>query len=76
MIASVVASPSPATVTTTLLGTHTTDWPGDLVLYDQRGVGLSEPALDCPELRALRRELLPLPLPSEEARRRNGLYAT
>ena len=47
-----------------------TDWPGDLVLYDQRGVGLSEPSLDCPELRALRRELLPLPLPSEEAYRR------
>lgn len=46
------------------------DWPGDLVLYDQRGVGLSEPALDCPELRTLRRELLPLPLPTEEAYRR------
>jgi pimeloyl-ACP methyl ester carboxylesterase len=39
-----------------------TGWSGDLVLYDQRGVGLSEPALDCPELRVLRRELLPLPL--------------
>jgi len=47
-----------------------TDWPGDLVLYDQRGVGLSQPALDCPELRTLRRELLPLPLPTEEAYRR------
>jgi pimeloyl-ACP methyl ester carboxylesterase len=44
-------------------------WPGDLVLYDQRGVGLSEPALDCPELRALRRSLLPLPLPTEETYR-------
>ena len=44
-----------------------TGWGGDLVLYDQRGVGLSKPALDCPELRTLRRELLPLPLPSEEA---------
>jgi pimeloyl-ACP methyl ester carboxylesterase len=47
-----------------------TGWAGDLVLYDQRGVGLSEPALDCPELREVRRELLPLPLPSEEAYRR------
>lgn len=43
-----------------------TAWGGDLVLYDQRGVGLSQPALDCPALRALRRELLPLPLPTEE----------
>jgi pimeloyl-ACP methyl ester carboxylesterase len=47
-----------------------TAWPGSLVLYDQRGVGLSEPALQCPELQVLRRELLPLPLPSEEAYRR------
>ena len=47
-----------------------TRWGGDLVLYDQRGVGLSEPALACPELQALRRELLPLPLPTEEAYRR------
>jgi pimeloyl-ACP methyl ester carboxylesterase len=46
------------------------DWASDLIVYDQRGVGLSEPALDCPELRDLRRELLPLPLPSEEAYRR------
>lgn len=46
------------------------DWPGDLVVYDQRGVGLSQPALDCPELQRLRRELLPLPLPTEEAYRR------
>jgi pimeloyl-ACP methyl ester carboxylesterase len=45
-------------------------WGSDLVLYDQRGVGLSEPAIDCPELRSLRRELLPLPLPTEEAYRR------
>ncbi|MCP5300146.1 MAG: alpha/beta hydrolase [Chromatiaceae bacterium] len=45
-------------------------WPGDLVLYDQRGVGLSQPKLECPELQALRRELLPLPLPTEEAYRR------
>ena len=46
------------------------DWPGDLILYDQRGVGLSQPALDCPELQAERRALLPLPLPTEEAYRR------
>ena len=46
-----------------------TQWNGDLVLYDQRGVGLSQPALDCPELRTLQRELLPLPLPPEEAYR-------
>ncbi len=45
-------------------------WGGDLVLYDQRGVGMSEPALDCPELREERRALLPLPLPTEEAYRR------
>lgn len=44
-------------------------WTSDLVVYDQRGVGLSEPALDCPELRDLRRALLPLPLPTEEAYR-------
>lgn len=48
----------------------TVDWPGDLVLYDQRGVGLSQPAINCPELQVLRRELLPLPLPTEEAYRR------
>ncbi|MDJ0739381.1 MAG: alpha/beta hydrolase [Gammaproteobacteria bacterium] len=46
------------------------DWPGDLVLYDQRGVGLSDPAVGCPELQALRRALLPLPLPTEEAYQR------
>ncbi|MCG6964887.1 MAG: alpha/beta hydrolase [Chromatiaceae bacterium] len=46
------------------------DWPGDLVVYDQRGVGGSQPAIDCPELREQRRELLPLPLPTEESYRR------
>ena len=30
----------------------------DLILFDQRGVGLSEPALDCPELTELSIELL------------------
>jgi pimeloyl-ACP methyl ester carboxylesterase len=47
-----------------------TGWPGEVVLYDQRGVGLSKPALSCPELAALRRALLPLPLPTDEAYRR------
>ncbi|WP_078121222.1 alpha/beta hydrolase [Thiosocius teredinicola] len=42
-------------------------WNGDLVLYDQRGVGLSNPALDCPELHELRREMLPVPVSNEEA---------
>ncbi len=50
-----------------------TDWPGDLVLYDQRGVGLSQPALSCPELRELRRELLPLPSQAEELYRRTQI---
>ena len=45
-------------------------WRGGMVLYDQRGVGLSRPALDCPELHAARRALLPLPLPMEESYRR------
>jgi pimeloyl-ACP methyl ester carboxylesterase len=45
-------------------------WRGGLVLYDQRGVGLSRPALGCPELYAARRALLPLPLPIEESYRR------
>ncbi len=30
----------------------------DIILFDQRGVGLSEPTLDCPELRELGLELL------------------
>lgn len=30
----------------------------DLVIFDQRGVGLSEPSLVCPEIRQLSRELL------------------
>jgi pimeloyl-ACP methyl ester carboxylesterase len=45
-------------------------WRGGLVLYDQRGVGLSRPVLGCPELYAARRALLPLPLPIEESYRR------
>lgn len=34
------------------------DWSQDIVLYDQRGVGLAEPAYDCPELVRLYREFL------------------
>lgn len=45
-------------------------WAGDLVLYDQRGVGLSQPAHGCPELRVAVRGLLPLDLPTEETYRR------
>jgi len=50
--------------------TEAAGWPGDLVLYDQRGVGLSQPALSCPELHAARRELLPSLLPTEATYRR------
>lgn len=39
----------------------------DLILFDQRGVGLSQPALDCPELPPLRRELIQQALPAAEA---------
>jgi pimeloyl-ACP methyl ester carboxylesterase len=42
-------------------------WSGDTLWYDQRGVGLSQPRVDCPELRALRRELLPLDLSQQAA---------
>ena len=41
------------------------DWPADVIFYDQRGVGLSEPALDCAELREQRRQLLDSELPAE-----------
>ncbi len=46
------------------------DWQADLVLYDQRGVGLSRPALDCPEVRRVRQELLDSDLPAEAQYRR------
>ncbi len=45
-------------------------WQRDLVFYDQRGVGLSEPSLSCPELINVRRELLPLDLPPAQALRK------
>ena len=41
------------------------DWPSDVILYDQRGVGLSRPSLDCPEVRAARRALLDSEAPLE-----------
>lgn len=45
-------------------------WAGDLVLYDQRGVGLSQPAHDCPEVREASKALLPVELTTEEVYRR------
>lgn len=42
-------------------------WSRDVVLYDQRGVGLSEPNLSCPKLIALREGLLPQDIPAEQA---------
>ncbi len=50
-------------------------WPHDTVFYDQRGVGLSDPALDCPELRIERRAQLPLDLDTETAGRRQRAAA-
>lgn len=38
----------------------------DLILFDQRGVGLSEPALDCPDAHELALELLDHELDGEE----------
>jgi pimeloyl-ACP methyl ester carboxylesterase len=44
-------------------------WPHDIVLFDMRGVGLSEPKLDCPEVIAADRAALPRPIsPLEDAR--------
>lgn len=51
-------------------------WGRDTVFYDQRGVGLSEPRLDCPELRALHRALLPQILAPEEIYRQDHLAAS
>jgi len=42
------------------------DWSSDVILYDQRGVGLSEPSLGCPEMIQRRRELLDSGLPTEQ----------
>ncbi len=38
----------------------------DLIVFDQRGTGYSEPALDCPEYRAMSLELLDVILTTEE----------
>lgn len=38
----------------------------DLIFIDQRGVGLSQPALDCPEFNEAALEMLPLDLTPEE----------
>ena len=42
-------------------------WPHDLVLFDQRGTGLSEPSLSCTETRAVYERLLREPVPSRAA---------
>jgi len=39
----------------------------DLIVFDQRGTGYSEPALDCPEVIDLAYEILPLDLSPEES---------
>jgi pimeloyl-ACP methyl ester carboxylesterase len=41
----------------------------DVIVYDQRGVGYSEPSLACPELRELGFEIIDDDLPVEETRR-------
>ena len=45
-------------------------WPHDLVIYDQRGVGLSRPRLECPGLTKFYRESLRLELSAREEQRR------
>lgn len=42
------------------------DWPHDLVLLDQRGVGMSRPRLDCPEFIETARRLLSEPFTPQE----------
>lgn len=39
----------------------------ELIVFDQRGIGFSEPALDCPELIDFYYEYLPVDLPVDEA---------
>lgn len=46
------------------------NWRSGTLLYDQRGVGLSQPLVDCPELLQTYRDLLPLGLDAEEEGRR------
>lgn len=45
---------------------NTQQWPGDLVLFDQRGTGLGIPILKCPEVTSKIRTLLAQPLRPEE----------
>ncbi|NWF68516.1 MAG: alpha/beta fold hydrolase [Chloroflexi bacterium] len=48
----------------------------DVIIFDQRGVGYSEPALDCPELTELQRETLDQALSLEEnTRLTNAAFA-
>jgi pimeloyl-ACP methyl ester carboxylesterase len=42
------------------------DWPHDLVLFDQRGIGLSQPSFDCPEIMSLTQDILGQSLPLEK----------
>jgi pimeloyl-ACP methyl ester carboxylesterase len=39
----------------------------DVIIYDQRGVGYSEPALACPEMAELRSEIVGVDVPDDEA---------
>lgn len=45
----------------------TQNWSHNLVLFDQRGTGLSTPSLECPELRAILRQTLDKPLTQQES---------
>ncbi|MGC9350103.1 MAG: alpha/beta fold hydrolase [Anaerolineae bacterium] len=45
----------------------------DLIVFDQRGVGRSRPALDCPEVDALSRELLDRQIAGEQIDREEAL---
>ncbi len=44
----------------------------DLILFDQRGTGYSEPALDCPEVTQSALDMLPLDLKPAEAEQRTN----
>jgi len=49
----------------------------DVIVFDQRGVGLSQPSLDCPEVDAYVLEMLDQnPTPEEETRRSLEVYQT
>jgi len=42
------------------------DWPHDLVLFDQRGTGLSQPSFSCPEIMSVTQDILGQSLPLEK----------